>query len=270
MDTKGPSGPIPVGPLGNINFEQLVATVKMGTIGTFGLPKDWAYSPAIDLELKQYTLLGYLQRVKARFAERKLYPYLEQLRGHMNDLLELQRSKGFLEKGLSGELIGFDTATGQAIHARQAQPELLNVIDDVIGFAVPGLMQVHDAGMELREELFLHLRFSLVGLQPLHASEGWLLLRNGAEARAYHYSIPLLIERSTDLSHRNVFTRYVTTYSVGLANTFDKIKSDLIERHPAMPNPATFVVETELELPCIETFMPLAKRMVHAHVMASA
>ncbi len=255
---------------GNITFEQAVATVKMRTAGTSGLPRDWAYSPALDLELKQYTLLGYLQRVKARFAERKLYPYLEQLRGHVNELLDLQRSKESLEKGLSGDLIGFDTVTGQAIHARQPQPELLNVIDDVIGFAVPGLMQVHDAGVELREELFQHLRFSLIGLQPLHATEGWLLLRSGAQARVYHYSIPFLLERSADLSHRNVFTHYVSTYSVGLVSTFDRIKSDLIERHPAMPNPATFAVETELDLPCIETFMPLAKRMVHAHVMAGA
>lgn len=234
------------------------------------MPSDWAFSPAIDLELKQYTLMGYLQRVRARFAERKLYPYLEQVRGHMNELLDLRRSKESLEKGLGGDLIGFDTATGQAIHARHPQPELLYVIDDLIGFAVPGLMQVHEAGVELREEFFHHLRLSLVGLQPLYASEGWLLLRTGTEARVYHYSIPFLIERSADLSHRNVFTRYVSSYSVGITNTFDRIKSDLIERHPSMPNPATFAVETELALPCIETLMPLAKRMVHAHVVAHA
>lgn len=238
----------------------------MGTTGASGLPKDWAYSPTLDLELKQYALLGYLQRVKARFAERKLYPHLEQLRDHVNELLGIQRSKVWLEKELGGDLVGFDTTTGQAIHAKQAQPELLSVIDDVIDFAVPGLMQVHDAGIELREELFQHLRFSLVGLQPLHTSEGWILLRIGTEARVYHYTIPLLLGRSADPSHRNVFTRYVTTYSVGLSFTFDHIKSDLIERHPAMPNPATFAVETELELPYIETYMPLAKRMVHAHV----
>lgn len=242
----------------------------MGTTSAAELPRDWAYSPAFDLELKQYTLLGYLQRVTRRFAEHKLYPHLQQVREHVDELLDLQRQKGSLAKGLGGPLIGFDTRTGQAMHERPPQPGLLNVIDEVIEFAVPGLMRVHEQGMALRDELFAHLHFSAIGLQPLHTTEGWLLLRNGKEARVYQYSIPLVVERSADLSHRNVFTRYSTTYSVGLLNTFDRIKTDLIEKHPAMPNPATFAVETDLAIPCIETFMPLAKRMVHAHVMASA
>jgi hypothetical protein len=242
----------------------------MSISSTSGLPRDWAYSPALDLELKQYTLLGYLQRVKARFAERKLYPHLEQVREHMDELLDLRRSKESLAKDLGGDLLGFEPSTGQPIRERPQQPDLLHVIDAVIGFAVPGLMRAQEQGLQLREEFFQQLRFSTIGLQPLHVSEGWLLLRSGRAARVYRYSIPFLLDRAADRSHRNVFTRYVSTYSVGLANTFDRIKSDLIDRYPAMPNPATFAVETEVELPCIETFMPLAKRMVHAHVMAHA
>lgn len=242
----------------------------MGTEHTGGLANDWAYSPAFDLELKQYTLLGYLQRVKARFAEHKLYPYLEQVRSHVHELTGLQRSKETLARGLGGTLLGFDPHTGQAVRARQPQPGLLDVVDEVIGFAVPGLMRVHEEGAQLREELFRHLRFSAIGLRPLHISEGWLLLCCGRDARAYRYSIPLLLEQQTDMSYRNVFTHYVTTYSLGVACTFDRIKSDLIERFPSMPNPATFAVETDRALPCIETFMPLAKHLVHAHVMAQA
>ena len=48
-----------------------------------GLPRDWVCRPALDLELKQYLLLAYLQRVNARFAELKLYPYLDELLGHV-------------------------------------------------------------------------------------------------------------------------------------------------------------------------------------------
>jgi len=239
----------------------------MSTSSTSGLPRDWAYSPSIDLELKQYTLLGYLQRVKRRFAERKLYPHLELIHQYVHDLLMLQRTKEDLARSLAGPLVGFETSTGNAIHARPDEPEMLKVIDEVIGFAVPGLQHIQEEGVGLRDEIQRHLHFAPIGLQPLHISEGWLFLRRGREARVYTYSIPFVLEQTAELSHKNVFTRYVTTYTLSLSTTLDNVKSALIAMHPAMPNPATFAVGTDLELPCIETFMPLAKRLVHAHVM---
>lgn len=242
--------------------------MTMDTSAYTGLPKDWVYSPSIDLELKQYALLGFLQRVKARFAERKLYPYLEHVHAHVEELLHLQRSKEQLARSLGGPLTGFDPTTGEAHHERPHDGELLRVIDEVIDFAVPGLMRVQHEGLGLREELAQHIRFGPVGLQPLYVSEGWLLLRTGRETRVYGYSIPLLLEPRAELHHRNVFTRYVTTFTAGISCTYEHMKAELIDRHPLLPNPATFVVETDLDLPCMETFVPLAKRLVHAHLSA--
>ncbi len=255
---------------GNIIFEQVVPIMTMFSSADTGLPKDWVYSPSIDLELKQYTLLGYLQRVKSRFAERKLYPHLEHVQSHVAELLHLQRSKERLANRLGGPLIGFDPATGSPIHERPVEDELLKVIDEVIEFAVPGLRKVQDEGLDLRQELTQHVVFIPVGLQPLHVSEGWLLLRTGKEARVYSYSMPILLEPKEDLRHRNLLTRYVTTFTLGIGRTYEHIKADLIRRHPSLPNPATFAVETDLELPRIETFMPLAKWLVQTHLTAPA
>lgn len=242
----------------------------MTSYSATGLPKDWAYSPSIDLELKQYILLGYMQRVKARFNEHKLYPHLIDVRSQAEELIRLQRSKESLARSLNTPLIGFDTRTGMPLRERSEDPVPLRVIDEVIGFAVPHLLRLLDEGIGLRDELVQRIHFAPVGLQPLCVSEGWLFIRRGREARVYAYAIPLVQEQDRDLSHRNVLTHFVTTYTMSLANTFDRIKTDLILRHPALPNPATFAVETDAELPCIETLMPLAKRMVHAHVMAQA
>ena len=112
--------------------------MSMPTSAYTGLPKDWVYSPSIDLELKQYTLLGYLQRVKARFAERKLFPYLEQVDDHVAELLRLQRSKEDLTKSLGGTLVGFDPQTGAPVHERIQEDGLLKVIDEVIDFDLLG------------------------------------------------------------------------------------------------------------------------------------
>ena len=62
------------------------------------LSQDWAFRPALDVELKHYILLGYLQRVEARFAERKLYPHLHEVRTHLDELLRVKRSKSDLAR----------------------------------------------------------------------------------------------------------------------------------------------------------------------------
>lgn len=235
-----------------------------------GLPPDWVFSPSIDFELKQYTLLGYLQRVKARFNEQKLYPHLEQVQAQVNDLQQLRRTKQVWANGLNGELLGFDPTTGSAIHERPQDNEPLRVIDEVIDFAIPGLMRMQYEGVELREELVRRISLFPVGVQPLHVSEGWLLLRTGKQARVYGYSIPFLREQNEERRHHNLITRYVTTVTLGISSTYDRIKADLIQQHPGFPNPATFAVETDLTLPCIETYVPLAKWVAFAHLTGNA
>jgi hypothetical protein len=235
-----------------------------------GLPKDWVLKPALDLELKQYTLLAYLQRVERRFGEHKLYPYLEDVLAHTRELLHLRALKASLQRNLPGGLLGFDPRTGEAVHERPEDPDMLGVIDDVIDFAVPGLQRVWERGSGLRQELAEHIRFAPVGVQPLHVQEGWLLLRHGREARVYGYALPLLRTAQEELLYHSVHTRYVTSYTVGIACSYEHIKADLIDRHSAWPNPATFVLETDVPLPHIETFMPLAKQLVYEHIAKAA
>ncbi|MBK6833207.1 MAG: hypothetical protein IPG89_02580 [Bacteroidetes bacterium] len=51
------------------------------------LSKDWLTEQHIDLELKQYVLLAYLQEVKESYQATKIYPYLGELIEHYKNLL---------------------------------------------------------------------------------------------------------------------------------------------------------------------------------------
>ncbi len=235
-------------------------------MGENGLPKDWVVVPALDAELKRYTLLAYLQRVNARFSERKLYPYLEDVRIHMEELIRLRRSKKELASYIPGQLLGFDPRSGDPIYERTDDDELLSLIDDVIDFSIPGLRKVLLHGEEMRAELADRINFAPVGIQPIHASEGWLLLRTGKDARVYSYAMSILREATEAHQYRSVHTRYMTTFSVGITCTYEHIKAELRTLHKDQPNPATFVFETEIPLPHIETFMPLAKQLVYEFV----
>lgn len=238
-------------------------------MATTGLPSDWVLRPALDLELKQYTLLSYLQGVQQRFAETKLYPYLDDLEAHLGELLRIQRSKEALSASLHGDLLGFDPATGKALYAVPEQPELLGVIDDVIEFAVPGLRNMIANGSDLRQDLTSRIRFEPLGVQPLKPTAGWLFLGSGRETRVYQFAMPLLREHQEQHQYRSVVTRYHATYPLGISLTYEQVRATLIETNPDLPVPATFVFDSTARIPYIETFMPLAKQLVYEHILRS-
>lgn len=234
------------------------------------LPSDWMIRPTIDLEMKHYILLGYLQRVQRRFAETKLYPYLDEVELRLKELVDLRRSKAALSVDMKGELKGFDPRTGKPIHANMEQSGTLDVIDELIGIALPGLNGALLQGKELRDELTTSIRFWPLGVQMLNPTEGWLLLRQGREARVYSYCMPLLRESKEQFQYRSVVTRYHGSSPISISHTYEQLRSALLKQEPSMPMASTFVLESDVDLPYIETFMPLAKRLVYEHIVGPA
>ena len=86
----------------------------------------------------------------------------------------------------------------------------------------------------------------------------------------YAYSVPLLHGANEASQHHGVTTHYVGCYTITLSRRYEQIKADLVRGTRALPNPATFAFETDLELPRIETYLPLAKQLVLGHIRRSA
>jgi hypothetical protein len=235
----------------------------MKAMRTRELPLDWAFSPALDLEMKQYTLLGYLQRVRRRFSEHKLYPHLEELRLHIEELMLLRDRMKQMESAIPGELLGFDPRTGEAVNETGLKDPYLGIVDEVIALALPTLRGTLAEGSELRNEIAGRIHFAPVGVMPLRAQEGWLLLHAPAEIRVYGYELSLLRAAEETIEIGRMRTRYITTYTTGLRNTHERIKLDLLQAYRSIPNPAVFAFVTDLSLPYVETFMPLAKQLVY-------
>ena len=62
----------------------------------FMLHSDWITEKHIDFEYQSYLLLGYLKAVDDSFNKSKLYPYLPELIGHHQNLLQLKNEKKML------------------------------------------------------------------------------------------------------------------------------------------------------------------------------
>ncbi len=231
------------------------------------LSKDWLLHPSIDRELKHYTLLAYLQRVHQRFAERKLYPHLQDLADHLKDLIDLRRRADELRAGLHRDITQLDARTGKVSYTPPPATEgVMGVIEEVIGDALPALREGLDEGIGLRDRISGHLQFGPVGVMPLDPRAGYLLLRQDREARIYTFCITLLRDAQHNLHWRSVVTHYLGSRALGLHCTYEAIRADLIARRPEMPVPATFCLECDWEVPHIETLLPLGKQLVHRYV----
>jgi hypothetical protein len=232
--------------------------------------QDWVIAGAIDREWQQYTVLGYLQRVDRHFAEHKLYPHLDELKQHIEDLERIQAQRMDLEDRLSGTLVGFDPRTGGLIRQRPADDELSQTVDAALALAQPRLKKAFERGHELRSQLAEQVQCVPIGILPLNVREGWMVLRTGREARVYAYAMPMLRRSRADELYQSVHTRYFTSFTLGMDLTYERIKARLVDLHKDLPVPATFAFEAEVPLPHIETFMPLAKQLVYEVIAARA
>ena len=235
------------------------------------LDRDWITAPAIDLELKRYVLLAYLQGVEKRFAEHRLFPHLEDLAAHLQRLAALQQGMDALRDAIPRELIGVNATMGRLNYAaNDPDPEALQVIGDVIDFAVPELKSAIDRGMDLYSALTALVHFEPVGVLPLDVREGYVMVRQEDEARVYAYALPVYREGNELPRYHSVRTHYITSYTLGIAWHYEHIKADLTRVRRELPNPATFVLETGLPLPCVETCLPIARRMLWRQVTGLA
>ncbi len=222
----------------------------------------------LDAELDEYLLLAYLQRVEAHYKALKLYPVLDELGARLGQLREVLARARELGAHFPSELTGLDLRRGAMLRKPIEQPAW----DAVVGSLERALPQLHGAlerGLELRDELHRGIRYGAVGLVPIEAREGWLMLRHGNEALVYSYTLPMVRQLAPAGRHGHVRTRYHATWTLGLCCTYGHIKAELIRTGP-LPNPATFVFESSISLPRIETFLPLAKGIAYELVSASA
>ena len=256
-------------PEGQPFYEHRVTLATMEPLNWSGPPAERIITAAVDDELAEYRLLAYLQRVDSHYRENKLYPDLDELRMRTAQLRQLANRADELCARMPREMVGLDLVRGEILRQPVAEPGAWDLVRRSLDRALPPLNAAMERGSELREALHGRIRFEPVGVVPLGVREGWLLLRERNMALVYSYVLPIVRELVPGEHHRRVSTKYYSTWCVSLSNTYEHIKAELVRKGP-MPNPATFVFESDISLPRIETFLPLAKQMAYELVLGAA
>jgi hypothetical protein len=147
---------------------------------------------------------------------------------------------------------------------------LMQEIESIVEYSIPKFEKYLQEGKAIYDFVESHINIFPVGIMPLHTDEGYLMLKfsPGKETLVYEYQITIF--ENPDEKYRGIATSFIGKWEQSLANTFENIKHELIRYHQKMPNPATYVIESDLKLPIEETFLPLARRILVKHVAAKA
>lgn len=235
------------------------------------LSPDWITEKRIDFEYKKYLLLGYLQGVSEQFTESRLYPCLSELITHYRNVVALRDHKKSLYDSFPERLSGTDLKGFRLMYEKILQDDhLMQEIESIVEYSIPKFEKYLQEGKAIYDFVESHINIFPVGIMPLHTDEGYLMLKfsPGKETLVYEYQITIF--ENPDEKYRGIATSFIGKWEQSLANTFENIKHELIRYHQKMPNPATYVIESDLKIPLEETFLPLARRILVKHVAAKA
>jgi hypothetical protein len=236
-----------------------------------GLTRNWITESHIDFEYKKYVLLAYLQNVSENFNENKLYPYLSELIEHYRNLIALKESKLQLYNSFPERLsVNAKEPLCPVYEKTVADDALMHELASIIDFSIPKFEQYLKEGRRIYEFIEEHTRIYPVGLTPLNNESGYIFLCNGKSQSTAVYTYSVTIIEHPEERYRGVHVHFVQEYEKRISNTYEVIKSDLLKFNKELPNPATYVIESSLQLPFSETFLPLAKRTIMKKIANAA
>ena len=235
------------------------------------LNKNWITENQIDFEYKKYILLAYLQHVSDNFTEYRLYPYLSDLIEHYRNLKSIKDNKQHLYNLFPERMKGADFEQFRLVYEKIVEDDsLMQEIESILEFSIPKMENYLREGKKIYDFIEDRLKVYPVGVIPLNTENGYLFLKLGTSTDTKVYEYHISIFENPVEKYRGIHLSFLKTYEKSLMNTFEAIKSDLIMFNKNLPNPAAYVIETDMTIPFEETFLPLAKRTLVKRIAGMA
>lgn len=231
------------------------------------LNKNWITEKIIDFEYKKYLLLAYLKEVSQYFDEKKLYPSLAELIDHYKQLTAIKENKQNLLGAFPQRMHKIDIEKFKIVYEKIIEDDaLMSEIESILNYSIPKFEYYLAEGKKIYDAIEEHLHIHPIGVIPLYPEQGYMFLKDGRNTETKVYEYQITIFEQPDEKLRGIHAHFIKSYSRSLINTFESIKTDLIRENHKLPNPAVFAIETEMELPLAETFLPIAKRVLVKYV----
>ncbi|WMJ74257.1 hypothetical protein RCC89_13925 [Cytophagaceae bacterium ABcell3] len=234
------------------------------------LNEGWLTEGLIDFEYKKYILLAYFKYVKKNFGEKKLYPLLSDLVFHYKNLLDIKDNKKIIYENFPKEISRADFEKLQIIYKKLVDDEgVMKEIEDILSFSIPKFRESLSEGKDIYEDIADKIKISPIGISPLYPDEGYVFLTQPDERHAKVFEYQVTIFESSDEKYRGIHMNFLESISKGIGNTFESLKIELVRKYKKLPNPATFLIESNVRCPFQETLLPIAKRMLVKHIYSA-
>ncbi|WP_256012686.1 hypothetical protein [Desertivirga xinjiangensis] len=235
------------------------------------LSVNWFIEGSVDFERKKYQLLAYLQQINQHFNKTKLYPDLNDLIFHYNNLLKFKENKAALQQAFPERLTNADLEALKLTYDKMVKDDsLMQQIEHIISYSIRKMDPAIKEGKEIYDFVESRIRIEAIGVIPLYPYHGYLLLRNGDEKVTKVYEYQVTIFEGKDEKYRGINTSFVTSFERNFIYTPEAIRKELIHKRREVPNPAVYHVETDITFPFEQTLLPLAKRSLVKHISTAA
>lgn len=225
------------------------------------LHKDWLTEGIFDFEYKKYVLMAYLQHIDGEFNSNRLYPYLQELKLHLDSCQNLQANKDAIRNSFPKKLKGMDFSAARLVYEDTLHDDAyLSQLNYILDFAIPRFSKTMEEGSDRFSEVGENIRISPVGIVPLRTEEGYLFFLNHYERMItiFRYQLALY----NDMRERCLKTVFVDSVRTSVGTTLEQIKIDLTRKFQGWPNPATYMVESKYNYPLQETLLPVVQRLM--------
>ena len=224
------------------------------------LTQNWLTEKHTDMEYKQYVILGYLKKMSEAFEAQRLYPAIDYLMEQYDYLIGLKTSLTLLENKLSKNVKHIDIHNYKIVYQSVSEDDkMIQELNAIIEFALPKVERLLEKGQRMIDTVEQNIEISPIGLTPLTCKEGYLFLSSFDDIKTKVYSYQLSLYENPKVNYRGVQTQFIDDYQNSITSTYESIKLDLIKNYKDLPNPATYLVVSEMDLPMEFTFLPVAK-----------
>ena len=230
------------------------------------------FTSETDLETNQYRILGGIREVCSDFTKKKIYPSLAALIKLKQSIDKIKEERNNLNEKLPKRIKGFDIKAQKVIYESAGDVNHNNNIEEVfnlIDWALPYINDAIEEGIILFDFVDKNISLDQVGILQMYKDEGYFMVTDNAafELQVHRYESTLF--SSGNENYRSLKTEFVKSErQVIIRRSPESIKHELIKERKDLPNPATFLFDSDLDFPFTETIFPVVKRKLISHIAA--
>ncbi len=215
-----------------------------------------------DIEGAQYRIRAKIQEAHKAFSASHIYPHLGELVDLYTSLQAILGQLKGLRDSIPKKIKDIDLEDQAIVYERQRMDDgQLSYIEELVEWALPYVQAAIEEGKTIYEFVEDNIHLQEVGIVPSYIEEGYLMIPDRAADLMYVLQYNLSIVTGSTERFRTLRTTHIKTLPHGGEKiTPQKAKLDLLEAKRDLPNPATYVLNTELSFPYEPTMLPVGKR----------